>query len=76
MLPQFSKKETKLKSNYRPISVLPVISRLPERLVTNQLYQHISDNGKFSPEQHGFHKLHSTVTCLLKNTDAVIKDKI
>ena len=27
------------KSNYRPISVLPVISRLFEKLVTNQLYQ-------------------------------------
>ena len=32
-------------SNYRPISVLPVIARLFEKLNVNQLYQHINDNG-------------------------------
>ena len=35
------------KSNYRPISVLPVISRLFEKLVTNQVYKHMEDNGLF-----------------------------
>ena len=29
----------------------------------------MNDNGYLSPEQFGFRKLHSTVTCLLKNTD-------
>ncbi len=57
------------KSNYRPISVLPVISRLFEKLVFDQLYQYMTDNDLFSPEQSGFRKLHSTLTCLLKNTD-------
>ena len=58
------------KSNYRPISVLPIISRLFERLVANQLYQHMNDNDDyFSSEQSGFLRLHSTVRCLLKNTD-------
>ena len=56
-------------SNYRPISVLPVISRLFEKLVTNQLYQHMDKNGQFSNDQSGFLRLRSTVTCLLKNTD-------
>ena len=32
------------KSNYRPISVLPVILRLFERLVYDQLYQHLNSN--------------------------------
>ena len=57
------------KSHYRPISVLPVISRLFEKLVGNQLYQHMYCNGYFSSEQSGFLRLHSTVICLLKNTD-------
>ena len=57
------------KSNYRPISVLPVISRLFEKLVTNQLYQYMNDNGYFSSGQSGFLRLHSIVTCLLKNID-------
>ena len=29
----------------------------------------MNDNGYFSPEQSGFLHLHSSVTCLLKNTD-------
>ena len=57
------------KSNYRPISVLPVISRLFEKLVFDQLYQYMKENGLFSPDQSGFLRLHSTLTCLLKNTD-------
>ena len=57
------------KSNYRPISVLPVISRLFEKLITNQVYQHMEDNGLFSSGQSAYLRLHSTVTHLLKNTD-------
>ena len=69
VIPIFKEGDKTEKSNYRPISVLPVISRLCERLVTNQFYQHMSDNGYLSPEQSGFRKLHSTVTCLLINID-------
>ena len=57
------------KSNYRPISVLPVISRLFEKLVFNQLHQYLVKYNLIHPGQSGFLKLHSTLTCLLKNTD-------
>ena len=67
--PIFKEGEKTNKSNYRPISVLPVISRLFEKLVTDQLYQHMNENGQFSNDQSGFLRLPSTVTCLLKNTD-------
>ena len=50
------------KSNYRPISVLPVISRLFERLVYNQLCQHLNSNNLLANEQSGFRTLHSTLT--------------
>ena len=63
--PIFKEGDKAEKSNYRPISVL----RLFEKLVTNQLYQYMNDNGHFSSCQSGFLRLHSTVTCLLKNTD-------
>ena len=57
------------KSNYRPISVLPVISKLFEKLVFNQLYQYMKENGLFTCDQSGFLRLHSTLTCLLKMSD-------
>ena len=55
------------KSNYRPISVLPVISKLFEKLVKNQLYQYMNDNGHFPSGQCGSLRLNSTVTSLFKN---------
>ena len=67
--PIFKEGDKAEKSNYCPISVLRVISRLFEKLVFDQLYQHMKENCLFSPDQSGFLRLHSTLTCLLKNTD-------
>ncbi len=57
------------KSNYRPISILPVISRLFEKIVFNQLYQYLNGSGFLCQNQSGFREFYSTVTCLLKNSD-------
>ena len=57
------------KSNYRTISVLPVVSRLFGKVVFNQLYRYLNDNYFLNSNQSGFRELHSTVTCLLKITD-------
>ena len=67
--PIFQEGEKTVRSNYRPISVLPVVAKLFEKLVTNQLHQHMNDNGYLSPDQSGSLRFHSTVTCLLKSTD-------
>ena len=56
-------------SNYRPISALPVITRVFEKLIATQLYQHLNNNGYFSSEQLGFLRLHSIETSLVKSTD-------
>ena len=52
------------KSNYRPISVLPVLSRLFEKLFYNQLYQYLERGGFLTSEKSGFRALHSSTTCL------------
>ena len=57
------------KSNYRPISVLPVISRLFEKLVFEQLYEFMEENGHFTSDQSGFLRQRSTLICLLKMSD-------
>ena len=57
------------RSDYRPISVLPVVSRLFEKLIYDQLYQYLLDKHKYLvSHQSGFRSLHSVVTCLLKGT--------
>ena len=56
-------------SNYRPISVLPFLSRVFEQLVFNQLYEYLDKNKLIYYKQSGFRSLHSAVTCLLKSTN-------
>ena len=65
----FKDGDKEIKSNYRPISILPVISRLFEKLIADQVYQYMNENSLFSPDQSGFLKHHSTATCLLTNTN-------
>ena len=56
-------------SNYRPISVLPVVSRLFEKLIYDQLYTYLSNNHLLFTEQSGFRLFHSVLTSLLKCTN-------
>ena len=44
-----------------------VISRLFEKLVTNQVYKHMEDNDLFSSGQSAYLRLHSTITHSLRN---------
>ena len=67
--PIFKDGDKSAKENYRPISVLPVISRLFEKIVYNQLYKYLNNLELLSTNQSGFRAVHSTLTALLKNTD-------
>ncbi len=57
--------------NYRPISVLPVISKLLEREVHNQLIKYLREHKILSPYQYGFRKLHSTEFATLAFADTI-----
>ena len=61
--PIFKDGDNTVQSNYRPISVLPVISKLFEKLVFNQLYHYMNENGLFTSDQSGFLRQYSTQTC-------------
>lgn len=50
--------------NYRPISVLPVFSKIFERFLANQLVDHIENNRLLNLHQSGFRRKHSTDTAL------------
>ena len=57
------------RSNHRPISALPVLSRLLEKLVYDHLYNHLDKNKLLYIFPSGFRTLHLVVTCLLKSTN-------
>ena len=58
-------------SNYRPVSVLPMFSKLIERLMYNRLIQYINENKLLYEYQFGFQRGKSTHMALI-----VLLDKI
>ena len=60
-------------SNYRPISLLPLLSKVFERVVLNQTEEFLSLNKVFYDYQSGFRKKHSTDTCLSFLNDKILK---
>ena len=55
--------------NYRPISILPIISKILERCVFNQLYNFLNENSLLSKHQFGFRPKSSTLTALIQMCD-------
>ena len=72
--PIFKSGDPSIVSNYRPISIVPVMSKIVQRLVQRQLSAYMSDNHLLSPSQHGFRTRHSTETALLSVTNRIFSN--
>ena len=57
--------------NFRPISLLPIVSKIFEKVIHDQTMEYLTDNNILYKYQSGFHKNHSTDTSLsyLTNKD-------
>ena len=60
-------------SNYRPISILPTLSKIFEKAATIQFVSHFETNKKIHRSQHAYRLLHSTITCLVEVTNYVYR---
>ena len=57
-------------SNYRPISIIPAVAKVFERIFYDQLCRYLTENKLLCCYQCGFRTLHSTVTALIEATDS------
>ena len=64
--PIYKKGQRCMPENYRPVSLLSVICKLLERIITDQIINHIKINEMSCHQQHGFIKRRSTTTNLLE----------
>ena len=58
--------------NYRPISVLPVVCKVLERLIHKQLPSYFDDHNLLCKSQSGFRRMHSTETAVTYFADEIL----
>ena len=58
-------------NNYRPISILPTLSKIFEKVIFNQVHEHFHVNNLYFSNQYGFRKKHSTELAVLEVIDRI-----
>ena len=71
VVPVFKSEDPTVFSHYRPVSVLPVLSQIFERLLKVRLIEFLDRNKVVIPGQYGFRKGHSTDMAILDMVEKV-----
>ena len=74
VVPVFKTEDRKLMVNYRPISVLPVFSKILEKIMYKRLITYLENNNILSDKQYGFRERHSTYMALVELVDKVTEE--
>ena len=72
VVPVYKSKDCQLFTNYRPISLLPVLSKIIEKIVHKRLYAYLIKNNLIYASQYGFRDSHSTTHAILELTGNII----
>ena len=67
------KKGSKDPKNYRPISLLPQLSKIIEKIIHGQVQNYLDDKKILYRYQSGFRSHHSTDTCLSYLSDKILQ---
>ena len=73
--PLFKKGSRLDAGNYRPVSILPVLSKILERAVNDQLNGYLVQKNLLYDFQSGFRKGFSTDTCLMNLNDFILSER-
>ena len=70
--PIYKKKTKEQVTNYRPISVLLVVSKIIESVIADQTNAYFIENHLFSSQQHGFRKKSSIELATIEILDRLL----
>ena len=73
--PIHKKDEYNIFENYRPISILPTLSKIFEKIVHTQIYDYFQSNDLLFASQYGFRPNHSTESAAIDFVD-FLKEKL
>ena len=62
-----------LPKSYRPIAILPTISKIIEKLIHKQILSFMETSEQFSQNIHGYRNSHSTATALTQLSDTILQ---
>ena len=68
--PIFKKGKREDINNYRPISILPAVAKVFEKIIYDQFFKYVNDNDLLVKCQSGLRSLHSTLTFLLEASNS------
>ena len=68
IVPIFKKGDKQNIKNYRPVSLLPICSKIFERIIYDNMLKHFLDNNLITPKQSGFRPGDSCINQLLSIT--------
>ena len=71
--PIYKKNSRQIKSNYRPISLLPVCGKILEKIVFDELYSFMDNNNLISKDHSGFRPGDSTINQLISITSSIFE---
>ena len=71
VIPKYKSENRLLMNNYRPISILPICSKLIESLVHQQLYEYLEKHKLLTKSQFGFRKNRNTQQAVTVLTDHI-----
>lgn len=74
VIPIYKKGERKIENNYRPISLVPVISKVYESLLHKQISNYFETLHIFTDKQYGYRPSRSTSSAVIKLVDSVVND--
>ena len=74
VVPIYKGRDRPLPSNYRPVSLTPILMKVMKKIVRENIVFFLSENYLFNPSQHGFIKGRSFLSALLSVYDDLINN--
>ena len=56
--------------NYHPVAIVPILSKILERLVFNQLVTYLTENNLLHPNHHAYRAEYNTTTAMIQIYDS------
>ena len=73
VVPLLKKDDPLCPKNYRPVALIPILSKILERVIFIQIVDYMESNGLFHPSHHGYRVGHNTCTALLELYDGWVE---